>query len=204
MAEEWLVDKEIDVDIHQLQDFAKHIKDELESNFQPSFERGIRPVLTVQAPFGGGGLTEGKFFRARHDESRSSAANMLAEAMRGLAALSTAATSISAEYLMGDAMAQATNDDVFNAFSGVDGQKTLNDYWKEAPAEKQADGPVPEEARDPSKYFEDKDNDGTADSDKTPEMYQQTTVAENTPGALPIAGDDENMHNPDLKLDFES
>ena len=143
MGEEWLVDKEIDVDIQQLQDFAKHIKAELETNFQPSFERGIRPMLTVQAPFGGGNMEEGKFFRARHDESRSSAASMLADTMRGLAALSTAATSISAEYLTGDAMAQATNDDVYDAFSGVDGQKTLNDYWKEAPPEKQVDGAVP-------------------------------------------------------------
>jgi hypothetical protein len=204
MGEEWLVDKEIDVDIQQLQDFAKHIKDELETNFKPSFERGVRPMLTIAAPFGGGGMNEGQFFRNRHDESRSSAANLLADAMRGLMALSTAASSISAEYLMGDAMAQATNDDVFNAFSGVDGQKTLNDYWKETPDEKQPDGAIPEEARDPEKYFID-DDDVEQEDDEIPEMYLPADVGEvGDPGYYEIQGDNENMHDPDLKLGFES
>jgi hypothetical protein len=53
-------------------------------------------MLTVQAPFGGGGLKEGKFFRGRHDESRSAVAQMLGDAMKGLVSLSTAAASISA------------------------------------------------------------------------------------------------------------
>ena len=204
MGEEWLVDKEIDVDINQLQDFAKHIKDELETNFRPSFERGVRPMLTVQAPFGGGGLQEGKFFRGRHDESRSSAANMLAEAMLGLTALSVTASSIAAEYLMGDAMAQATNDDVYKAFTAVDGQKMLSDYAKEAPPENQADAAVPEEAQDPASYFEDDNNDGRADTD-TPEMYQDSYVAKGESGEYHIGGDNENMHNPDLAMpDYES
>jgi hypothetical protein len=204
MGEEWLVDKEIDVDIHQLQDFAKHIRDELQTNFQPSFERGVRPMLTVQAPFGGGGLGEGKFFRTRHDESRASAAQMLAEAMKGLASLSTAATSISAEYLMGDAMAQATNDDVLGAFTAVDGQKTLNDYWKEAPPEKQADGAVPVEAQNPASYFVDDNNDGRADSD-TPEMYQEGYVARGESGEHRIDADNEGMHDQKYAMpDYES
>lgn len=204
MGEEWLVDKEIDVDIQQLQDFAKHIKDELETNFRPSFERGVRPMLTVQAPFGGGGLEEGKFFRTRHDESRASVAQMLGEAMKGLAALSIAATSISAEYLMGDAMSQATNEDVLNAFSGVDGQKTLNDYWKDAPPEKQADGVIPKEAQDPASYFEDDNNDGKADTD-TPEMYQHSVGAENTPGEFEIDADNEDLHNEKYDIpDYEN
>jgi hypothetical protein len=194
MGEEWLVDKEIEVDVHQLQDFAKHIKDELETNFRPSFERGIRPMLTVQAPFGGGGLEEGKFFRGRHDESRSAAAHMLGDAMLGLASLSVAASSISAEYLMGDAMAQATNDDVYKAFTAVDGQKMLSDYSKEAPPEKQPDGAVPKEAQDPASYFKDGDNDGKADSD-TPEMYRDSYVAKGESGEYHIGGDDENMHD---------
>jgi hypothetical protein len=204
MGEEWLVDKEIDVDIHQLQDFAKHIRDELQTNFQPSFERGVRPMLTVQAPFGGGGLGEGKFFRTRHDESRASAAQMLAEAMKGLASLSTAATSISAEYLMGDAMAQATNDDVLGAFTAVDGQKTLNDYWKDAPPEKQADGAIPKEAQNPESYFEDQNNDGKADTD-TPEMYRDSTIAQGESGEYHIGGDNEDMHNHKYDMsDYES
>lgn len=117
MGDEWLVDEQIDVDIQQLKDFALAIQREMETNFQPSFDNGLRPMLTVQAPFGGGGMKEAAFFRGRHDESRMAISHLMGDVMKGLAALSTAAMSISAEYLTGDALAQATNDDVYNAFS---------------------------------------------------------------------------------------
>ncbi|MGW0434909.1 hypothetical protein ACWDV4_20515 [Micromonospora sp. NPDC003197] len=200
MGDEWLVDKDIEVDIQQLQDFAEHIKKELELNFQPSFENGIRPMLTTQAPFGAGGLEEGRFFRGRHDESRAAVSQMLGEAMRGLTALSVAATSIAAEYLTGDALSQATNDDVFNAFSGVDGQQTLNDYWGDNEGEEQdPQNLVPEGADDPDAYFGENGNGGSTPGD-TPAMYQETTIAEGKPGEYTIEGDDENMHDPNYGM----
>ncbi|MET8148619.1 hypothetical protein ACIBSW_35305 [Actinoplanes sp. NPDC049668] len=200
MGPEWLVDKEIEVDIHQLQDFARHIQAELDQNFKPSFEHGIKPMLMVQAPFGSGGLGEARFFRGRHDESRSAAASMLADVMKGLVALQMGAASIAAEYLTGDALAQATNEDVYKAFSGGDGLKTLDDILKQAPADQQAEGAMPEEAKDPSKYFEDTNNDGVADGDKTGGMYDETWVAKDTSGQYYIPADTQDLNNPKLDV----
>jgi len=203
MGDEWLVDENIDVDIQQLQDFAKRIREELEVNFQPSLENGIRPMLMVQAPFGGGGLAEGKFFRGRHDESRSAAAQLLGEVMRGMAALSTAAMSISAEYLTGDALAQATNEDVLEAFSTVDGQNTLNDYWQQGDGtEQDPANTVPTEATDPNQYFGDEADGSTGGTStgETPAIYQEHVVAEGEAGEYRIDGDQQDMHNPRYDL----
>lgn len=196
MGDEWLVDENIDVDIQQLKDFAKAIQDELETNFRPSFENGVRPMLTVQAPFGGGGLKEGKFFRGRHDESRSAVAQMLGDAMKGLVSLSTAAASISAEYLTGDALAQATNDDVYNAFNGVDGQQTLNNLWQQGEGEQQNPAnAVPPEATDPATYY----GPGSAgdDPEETPDEDLPETVGEGS-GSYRIQGDDEQMYGDEV------
>ena len=191
MAEAWMSSEKIEVDVDQLNDFAEHIQSELEKNFRPSFEAGIRPMLTIQAPFGAGQMKEAQFFRGRHDESRSSAASMLGEAMKGLMSLSMGARSIATEYLNGDAFAKATSDDVYDAFSGVDGRQTLDDYWKKAPEEKQADGPIPEEAKDPSKYFVDNDHDGIADGDKTAGMYGEKIIEDGKSGEYVIMADDD-------------
>lgn len=198
MGDEWLVDENIDVDIQQLKDFAKAIQDELETNFRPSFENGVRPMLTVQAPFGGGGLKEGKFFRGRHDESRSAVAQMLGDAMKGLVSLSTAAASISAEYLTGDALAQATNDDVYNAFNGIDGQKTLNDYWQQGGDEQQNPAStVPPEATNPATYYGPEVCTADDDSEETPDMDKPDTIGEG-PGSYRVQGDDEQMYGDEV------
>lgn len=194
MADKWLVDGNIDVDIHQLQDFAKHIKDELEQNFRPSFEHGIKPMLTVRAPFGGGGLREAGFFRDRHDESRMAAAKLMGDVMKGLTALSTAAMSISAEYLTGDALAQATNDEVLRAFSGVEGQKTLDEYWaSDEGKDANPDKSLPEAAEDPGKH-------NNLDSGPNLDLYRDQVIAPDQSGEYLIAGDDEDLHNPNLAM----
>ncbi len=197
-GDKWLADGNIEVDIHQLQDFANHIKDELEKNFRPSFESGIKPMLTVQAPFGAGGLSEAKFFRSRHDESRASAASMMGEVMKGLASLSAAAMSISAEYLGGDAFSQATSEKVLDAFTGVGGEQTIDDLAKQDGGKNDPAGAVPEDAKDPKKYFGD---DGTKSdpNGQTPTMYQQSEVGKGD-GEYTIQGDNENMHDPKLKM----
>lgn len=198
-GDKWLADGNVEVDIHQLQDFANHIKDELEKNFRPSFESGIKPMLTVQAPFGAGGLSEAKFFRSRHDESRSSAAQMLAEVIKGLAALSAAASSISAEYLGGDAFAEATNEKVFGAFNNLDGHQTLEDLYQQNGGENDPANDVPAEATDPNTYFGEEGSSGsTADGD-TPVLYQEQTVGSGD-GEYTIRGDDEDMHDPSLQM----
>ncbi|MEU5553777.1 MULTISPECIES: hypothetical protein [unclassified Micromonospora] len=202
MGDEWLVDEEINVDIQQLKDFAQAIQKELDENFRPSFEGGLQPMLTVQAPFGGGGMKEAAFFRGRHDESRMAVSHLMGDAMKGLVALSTAAISISAEYLTGDALAQATNDDVLNAFHGVDGQETLSGAWQEGNADDPA-GTVPQEAANPVPMnpYEGMDSCPTGDRrEETPAWAQREVVGEG-PGAYVIAGDAERLHGDHLAID---
>ncbi|MDG4794498.1 hypothetical protein [Micromonospora sp. WMMD1082] len=201
MADEWLVDEQIDVDINQLKDFAQAIQKELETNFQPSFENGVRPMLTVQAPFGGGGLKEAAFFRGRHDDSRMAVSHLMGDVMKGLTALSVAAVSISAEYLTGDALSEATNTDVFNAFYAVDGQDTLSGQWQQGDGDPTAN--LPEEAVNPTPMspYEGMDSCPTGDQrEETPEWARTEVVGEGS-GAYVISGDGERMHGEDLQLD---
>jgi hypothetical protein len=197
MGEEWLVDEQIDVDIQQLKDFALAIQKEMETNFQPSFDNGLRPMLTVQAPFGGGGMKEAAFFRGRHDESRVAVSALMADVMKGLTALSMAAMSISAEYLTGDALAQATNEDVYNAFFAVDGQDTLSGRWQQG--EENPTDTVPEESELVSPYYG-MDSCPTGEQrEETPEWAKADVVGEGS-GAYLIRSDDERMHGEGLRL----
>ncbi|GIJ24735.1 hypothetical protein [Micromonospora lutea] len=201
MGDEWLVDEQIDVDIQQLKDFALAIQKEMETNFQPSFDNGLRPMLTVQAPFGGGGMKEAAFFRGRHDESRVAISALMGDVMKGLTALSMAAMSISAEYLTGDALAQATNEDVYNAFSAVDGQETLSGKWQEGSEDPAA--AVPQEALNPAPmdpYHGLNACPTDEQREETPTWARQDVVGEG-PGSYVIPGDDERMHGQDLRLD---
>lgn len=131
MGDDWLAGEKIDVDIQQLNDFAAAIMDELNVNFTPSYEQGVFPMLQAPAPFGEGGLQEGQYFQARHEHSRLAMHQLLTEAARGLASLSIAAKTISADYLAEDALTEATNDDVLNAFRNVEGQATLDTTWQQ-------------------------------------------------------------------------
>ncbi|MFV2103762.1 hypothetical protein [Micromonospora sp. LOL_024] len=201
MDREWLVNEDIDVDIQQLGNFAEALRREMEENFQPSFDNGLRPMLTVQAPFGGGGLKEAAFFRGRHDESRAAVSLLMSDVMKGLTALRVAAMSISAEYLTGDALAQATNEDVYNAFHAVDGQETLSGAWEqggEDPANGVPDGSINPPPINP---YEGMDSCPTGDQrEETPERDLTEVVGEGT-AAYTISGDNERMHGNDLRLD---
>ncbi|GIJ29637.1 hypothetical protein Vqi01_47990 [Micromonospora qiuiae] len=205
MGDEWLVDEDIDVDIQQLKDFAQAIQQELEKNFQPSFENGVRPMLTVQVPFGSGGLKEAAFFRGRHDESRMAVSHLMGDVMKGLAALSVAAMSISAEYLTGDALAQATNEDVLNAFEAVDGQQTLSGMWQKNGED--PTGNIPEAALNPattSPYDSTQictpDHIPGDNREETPQWAKPEVIGEGS-GAYLVHGDGERMHDEKLRLD---
>ncbi|GIJ79986.1 hypothetical protein SAMN05443287_11767 [Micromonospora phaseoli] len=201
MSDAWLVDEQIDVDIQQLKDFADAIRKEMETNFQPSFDNGLRPMLTVQAPFGGGGLKEAAFFRGRHDESRVAVSALMGDVMKGLTSLSMAAMSISAEYLTGDALSQATNEDVYNAFTAVDGQDTLSGKWEQS-GENPADA-VPAEALNPTPMnpYAGMDSCPTGEQrEETPAWAKADVVGEGS-GAYLIPSDGELMHDPELHLD---
>ncbi|TCB90692.1 hypothetical protein E0H26_26795 [Micromonospora zingiberis] len=203
MGDEWLVNENIDVDVSQLQDFAKAIQKELDTNFLPSFDNGLRPMLTVQAPFGGGGLKEGAFFRGRHDESRIAVGQLMGDVIKGLTSLSVAATSISAEYLMGDALAQATNDDVYNAFRAANGEQTLSERWQEEGGPADA---IPAETSNPAvtdPYYG-MDSCPTEDTrEQAPAWAQGEVVGEGT-SAYEIEDERHHMFGDEFRVDRSS
>ncbi|SCL21574.1 hypothetical protein GA0070616_2333 [Micromonospora nigra] len=201
MGDEWLVDENIDVDIQQLKDFATAIQNELTTNFTPSLQNGILPVINVQAPFGGGGLKEGAFFRGRHDESRMAISQLLSDAAKGLGALSLAAMGISAEYLTGDALSQATIGDVLDAFTVVDGQETLHGSSQQGADPNDPIVAVPEAATDPATYFGEDDSATDDDREETPEVDQEQVIAEDTVGEMTIQADSEGMSDSELEFD---
>ncbi|MDG4762754.1 hypothetical protein O7632_01275 [Solwaraspora sp. WMMD406] len=195
MGDEWLVDEQIDVDIQKLQDFATSIREELETNFAPSLAAGIRPMLTEPIPTDPT-WSESQLFVSRHDESRQAIGQLLGDVARGMAALSTAAMSISAEYLAGDAFSQATNQDVLRAFSGIEGQQTLDDYWQqEDSAENDPANVVPAELTDPEHYFGENSSGTSGPDGGTPALYQETVIAEGETGEYVIPADQEDMHD---------
>ncbi|WFE25952.1 hypothetical protein O7623_21660 [Solwaraspora sp. WMMD791] len=188
----WLVNETINVDIEQLDDFAQCVMDELRLNFQPSLEGGINHMLAIPVPFGGSGLSEGRFFQGRHDENRRAATLLLGEVAKGLASLATAAKSISAEYLDGDALAEADQKAIFNAFIAVDGQDTLSGLWQEPGSG----------IEDPSLAVGEPEPEPSAYAPQTAEpglsLYDAETVGDGD-GAYDIEADDEDMHHDDLK-----
>lgn len=191
MPDNWLANETIEVDIQQLDDFANCVMDELRLNFQPSLQSGINHMLTIPVPFGGSGLSEGRFFQGRHEENRKAAAQLLGEVAKGLASLSVAAKSISAEYSNGDALTGADNNAIRAAFFAVDGQETLSGLWQDPG----------NEIEDPSLAVEPA---VVESSDYAPEtaspglsLYEPETVGEGA-GAYDIEGDHEDMHNEEL------
>jgi len=127
MTDSWVPENtSIEVDLNSLRDFADHIGKELSDFFDKNVTDGIRPMLTVRAAWGGGGLKEGSFFSAVHDRNRKAAGLMLADVHKGILALASAAASIAADYASGDALSSANVDDVNHAFNPLDGTKSLD------------------------------------------------------------------------------
>jgi hypothetical protein len=211
MGDAWLVgddaSEKVDVDINQLKDFAEAIKQELKANFQPSFTAGIKPLMTVRAPFNAGELNEAKWFGHRHQDTAEAILALCAEVQLGLAALAAAAMSISNEYVGSDAFGQATFDDVNDAFAPLEGNQTLqgllnaNDKTQTADVGGNETVPIPEGADDPTKYDDigdggDKADDGKGDGDR-PDIYDDKTVGSGG-GEYKIGGDDEGTWNKEV------
>jgi len=198
MGDDWLVSENIDVNIQQLKDFAQAIQNELETNFRPSYQGGVLPMLQVQAPFGGGGMNEGRFFRGRHDESRLAVIRLLEDAMQGMVSLSTVSMSISADYLTEDALVEATNTDVLNAFSTVDGQQTLNNGVQQGDNEHgNSTDSLPPGAFGSTVTHLEQSVGLDGNTGEAPLMDQPETVGEGS-GAYRIQGDDERMHGDEV------
>ncbi len=196
----WLASENIEVEISQLDDFAKAIEQELSQNFKPSFQQGIVPMLAVHAPFGQGNLAEGKFFGGQHKQSSDSLELLMRDTIQGLTSLQMAARSIAAEYRSGDAMSEASMTDVMNGFLGKEGEPTLRSLQlqNQQSGGTEAQGDIPPQAQNPGAYFEDKG--GSANSGQAFDIYDPQTVAEGQSGEYYIGGDDEGVTDPSLDV----
>jgi hypothetical protein len=139
----WIKDDEsVEVDIKRLEDYALRVKRELELNFAPNFEHGIMPNLkdlARKAPFGKGGMPEGRVFQTFHVKNLEAVVRMMGDVQKSLLAISLAANSIAAEYSSGDALSKATLDDVSAAFTPVEGKgQSLDDLLNKAKAKGEA------------------------------------------------------------------
>lgn len=140
----WLKDDTvIEVDVSRLEDYAKHIKGELDA-FSANMKQAVDKLGMYSAPFGGGGLAEGQSFRGINDRNKGAAVQLTTEIQLGLLALYNAAFAIAEEYGSGDALSKATHDSIYNAFSGMPGKKMLRDLAAEGGAA--ADGKKDENA----------------------------------------------------------
>jgi len=196
MAEEAWLQQSVDFDIQSLLDFAENIRSTLE-DFYTSLNTGILPLH--EAGRFGEVVKEGVYFRDAHGLQVEAMQLMLEDVVRGLNALSMAAAAIAAEYQAGDALTQATVDDVWNAFTAsldpvLDGdsedgqQASSDDEWSS------------EEWSDPEIEF--------AEPDERPVLDGSgRTLAEGTPGEFRIEADDEDVygdHIPTSPLASES
>jgi hypothetical protein len=193
----WIKDDDsVEVDINRLEDFALRVKRELELNFGPSFEHGILPNLkdlAKKAPFGRGGLPEGKIFQASHVKNLEAVVQMMADVQKGLLAISLAANSIAAEYSSGDALSKATIDDVSAAFAPVEGKgESLSSLLNKAAAEEpKGDVKLPaaivnNEKAEPADLSQ-------RDEDYGSEVRPSITIAEGESNEYYIPADDENI-----------
>jgi hypothetical protein len=200
MGDEWLVSGDkVDVDINGLRSFAEAVKKEMETVFRPSFEAGIKPMMRVRAPFATGNLNEGNWFNYRHMDSVEAILALCAEVQLGFAALQAASMSIANEYVSGDALAQATHQDVDEAFAPLAGNQTLQGLLEQAKGNNTADVgggetvPIPAGADDPTRY-DDVGDGGDAPGDISggdrPGIYDGSTVGSGA-GQYNIGADDD-------------
>ncbi|WP_019870633.1 hypothetical protein [Salinispora oceanensis] len=197
MGDDWLAGENIDVDIQQLDDFAAAIMDELNANFTPSYQHGVAPMLQVRAPFGTGGMNEGKYFQGTHTASVNAMMKLLDEVTKGLMSLSVAAKTISAGYLTEDALAEATNDDVLGAFAGIGGQNTLSAAWQQD-NEGQGDSANTISSEHRARFEEDfAVSVGGGGVEGLSTLHQPETIGEGS-ATYQIQGDDEGMHGDEV------
>lgn len=190
----WLAnDGSVKVDVNRLEDFATRVNGELEKNFQPSFKNGIQPLMQElsQAPFGMGGLREGRMFGSAHAMNLQATGQMLADVQKSLMAISMAATDIAREYGGGDAMNQATLDDVQNAFGASGGAQTLDSLLKNAGSGEAGGIPVSQRALDAVREGENMTNPAASGADR--DTLRSGENIGSGPGALRLDGDNEGI-----------
>ncbi len=197
MGDDWLAGENIDVDIQKLDDFAAAIMDELNANFTPSYQHGVAPMLQVRAPFGTGGMNEGKYFQGTHTASVNAMMKLLDEVTKGLMSLSVAAKTISAGYLTEDALTEATNDDVLGAFADLGGENTLGAAWQQS-NEGQGDSANTISSEHPARFEKDfAVSVGGGGIEGLSTLHQPETIGEGS-AIYQIQGDDEGMHGAEV------
>jgi hypothetical protein len=183
MADEWL-QQGVDVDIQSLQDFAEAVRATL-NDFNTSLGAGIMPLVTVQ-PRLGSVVKEGAYLRDSHGLQVQAMQAMLRDVTLGLNALAMAAEAIALEYMAGDALSQATLDDVRDAFSAI-----LPTYPTSGEAGESTDEMPDEEEPLPEGEY--------SDTTEPPEPDGSgRTIAEGTPGEFRISSDDEGVYGDDV------
>jgi len=149
---------------------------------------GIVPLMAVEPVFGREILKEGAYLRETHRMHVEAAHMMLNDVLHGLAALATAAESIAASYITGDALTQATMDDVWDAFTAslppTTGTEAEAAGEEELPAE---DLPLPDEVLA---------EDGGGDTELQDGSGRY--IAEDTAGEYWISADDEGIYDDDV------
>ncbi len=198
------VDKSpIKVDISGLQDFATLVSNETKNDFDVNLQQGVLPMLQVAAPFGGGGLHEGEFFRQAHDRARGALGPLLNDVTMGLQSLACAATSIYYEYLGGDNLSSATLDDVENAFFPGPGIMSLQQKVQQQNGGQAPDvtAPDPQQAAEQARLRHLIEVNGGNPNDLNPANNTSSsynpdnplTVAGGQPGQYTIQGDSDHM-----------
>lgn len=201
MADEWLEHKEIKVDLNSLTDFAELIRKEVQENFMPSFNDGIKPMLSASVPWGGGGMPEGLFYGDFQKDARVALGKMMNDVMTGLTAISVAAGSIAGQYALGDDMAKASNDDVLKAFSEKETKngKSLDDMLKDTPADKKADESLPKNIQDQIDAAEKEYKSEQSTGDGVSDIYDAQTYGKGD-GAYTVEADVQDTHRDSVEL----
>jgi hypothetical protein len=196
----WLKDDTvIEVDVSRLEDYASHIKGEL-GVFEANMKQAVDKLGLYNAPFGGGGFAEGQSFRGINDRNKGAATQMAMDVRLGLMALYNAANAIAEEYGSGDALSKATNDSVFNAFSGMPGKKMLKDLAADGAA---AGGGTKDEnappGKDETKIDASTDSvSGEGDKDDNKDDSGVVIGEKDKPGSYEVGADNEQVKSAPL------
>lgn len=160
------------------------VQAEFTDNFAPSVSEGIMPMMSAQPSYMGG-LNEGEYFRGMHTKHVKAAMHLINDVTLGLQALSRAAAAVAVEYAYGDALSEATVDDVYESFIPTPEQRTQSPTGEPDPlSDPTAEVELPPEFTNPDAY----------DSDE-PERDdgEGRFIAEDESGEFEIEDDDEEV-----------
>lgn len=181
MSEPWL-HQTVNVNVSSVQDFALRVQAEFTDNFTPSLSEGVQPMLSAQPSYTGG-LNEGEYFRGMHQKHVKAAMYLINDVTLGLQALSRAAAAVATEYAYGDALSEATVDDVYESFIPTAEQRDQSPTEEPDPlSDPTAELDLPPEVTDPDAYESSGSDDGEGEA-----------IAEGGPGEFEIRDDDERV-----------